>query len=120
MSSGRQYSTDEIIAALEKVRGAIFLAAEIVGCSYKTIERRAKEVNAVQDVIDKYRGKRVDYAEMELDKALMRGEPWAIQFTLRTLGKNRGYVERAEVAGVDSAPIRIIEKVITKDADDEA
>lgn len=107
MSTGKVYSTEQIIAALEETHGGIFVAADRIGCSYKTIERRAKDVKAVQDVIDKYRGRRVDVAEMALDKALLNGEPWAVQFTLKTQGKQRGYVERQEVTGADGAAHKI-------------
>jgi len=105
MSRERKYSTDEIIDALEKKRGGVYIAADELGCSYKTILRRAKIVQAVQDTIDKYRHRRTDIAEMRLDKAILDGEPWAILFQLKTQGKKRGYVERSEITGADGAPI---------------
>jgi hypothetical protein len=107
MSTGLQYQTDIIIKALEKCRGAIFLAADDIGCSYKTIERRAKTVKAVQDVIEKYRGRRVDVAELALDKALANGEQWAVVFALKTIGRDRGYIERAEVTGADGGAVKL-------------
>lgn len=107
MSHGLQFTNDDIIKALEETRGTIYLAAERLGCSHKTIERRAKAVVAVRNVIERYRGRRVDVAELALDHALTIGEPWAIQFTLRTQGKNRGYVERTELTGVDNENIKI-------------
>ena len=96
MSRGVQYKTTNIIAALEEKRGAVHLAAEVLGCVAKTIQRRAERVQAVQDVIDKYRGRRSDLAEIKLEQAIMNGEPWAIQFQLRTQGKSRGYSEKIE------------------------
>jgi hypothetical protein len=36
--------------------------------------------------------------------AILNGEPWAIALALKTLGKSRGYVERAELAGAADAP----------------
>lgn len=119
MSSGKQYTTDEIIQALDASRGGVFLAAEKIGCSYKTIERRAKDVQAVQDVIDKWRGRRVDRAEMALDSALAKGEPWAIVFTLKTQGKRRGYVERQEVTGEGGGDI-VLKVVYDKKAEPNA
>ena len=44
----------------------------------------------------------------------MNGEPWAIQMTLKTIGKSRGYVERQEVTGADSSPIELIVKYADK------
>lgn len=118
MSHGEQYSTDVIIKALEETHGAVTLAADRVGCSYKTIERRAEKVQAVRDVIEKYRERRLDKAELKLEQAVDKGEAWAIIFTLKTQGKKRGYVERNELTGANGepVPIRIIE--IIKDTTD--
>jgi hypothetical protein len=42
----------------------------------------------------------------------MAGEPWAVQFRLRTKGKGRGYVERVqqEVSGKDGEPLQVVIK----------
>ena len=50
-----------------------------------------------------------DAAEMVLYKAIMAGEPWAVQFRLRTKGKGRGYVERVqqEISGPAGGPVPI-------------
>ena len=110
MSSGVQYTTEQIIAALEKTHGGVFLAAESLGCSYKTIERRAASVQAVQEVIDRYQGRRSDVAELSLDIALANGEPWAVQFQLTKSkdGRRRGYAERQELTGAGGGGIEVI------------
>jgi hypothetical protein len=99
------YSTADIIKALEKTHGMVYLAAEDLGCAAMTIYRRAEKVQAVQDTINSYRGKLIDKAELKLEQAVLNGEPWAIQITLRTIGKHRGYVERQEVTGADGGAI---------------
>lgn len=40
---------------------------------------------------------RVDIAEYQLDMALANGERWAIEYTLRTQGADRGWGERVQV-----------------------
>ncbi len=35
----------------------------------------------------------LDEADFQLQNAVKNGEPWAVQFTLRTLGRDRGYGE---------------------------
>jgi hypothetical protein len=107
MSSGNQYTTQQIIEALDKAHGGIFVAAEQIGCSYKTIERRAKDTLSVKETIDKYRGRRSDIAQMKLESAILNGEPWSIQFQLKTQGKDRGFVERIEHTGKDDEPITL-------------
>jgi PBSX family phage terminase large subunit len=91
---GFVYPNKEMIAALERNKGAVYKTATELGCSYRTILRRAEKVQIVKDAIDKYRFVRTDVAEDKLGAALERGEPWAILFQLRTQGRQRGYYER--------------------------
>jgi len=99
------YRTADIIAALEKTHGMVYLAAESLGCSAMTIYRRAAKEKKIQNTIDSHRGKLIDKAELKLEQAVMNGEPWAVTLTLKSLGKNRGYVERQEVTGADGGAI---------------
>jgi len=100
------YRTADILKALEETHGMIYLAASALGCSPHTIYRHAAKNPKVQGVIDSYRGKLVDKAELKLEQAVMAGEPWAVTLTLKSLGKNRGYVERQEVTGADGGDIK--------------
>ena len=100
------YRTEDIIKALEETHGMIYLAANALGCSPHTIYRRAEKNKKVQEVIDVQRGKLIDKAELKLEQAVMNGEPWAVTLTLKSLGKNRGYVERQEVTGADGGDIK--------------
>jgi hypothetical protein len=47
----------------------------------------------------------IDKAEDKLEEAVDAGEGWAIKFTLATVGKRRGYVERQEHTGADGGPM---------------
>lgn len=91
-----KYTDEQIKAALRETQGAPYLAADRLGCEPDTIYQRAKKNPAIWKLIYKLRGKMVDTAELQLLAAVQRGDPWAIQFALRTLGKDRGYVERTE------------------------
>ena len=102
-----QYRQADILAALEKTHGMIYLAASALGCSASTIYRRADKDKKIQDCIDSFRGQLIDKAELKLEQAVMAGEPWAVQFSLRTIAKSRGYVERREVTGADGKPMNI-------------
>ena len=101
------YRTVDIIAALEKTHGMIYLAAKELACSPHTIYRRAEKEKKVQDIINSYRGQLIDKAELKLEQAVMNGEPWAVQFSLRTIGKQRGYVERQELSGPEGGSVKI-------------
>ena len=103
----RPVSTDRIIECLKETNGLISLAAKRVPCSVTTIYARAQAVQKVQRTIEECRGELVDYGELALRKAVIGGEPWAVGLVLKTLGRDRGYVERTEnvVTGADDGPL---------------
>ncbi len=93
----RKYTTEQIVAALHEMNGMIYLAARRLGCAPTTIYRRAEHVKIVQQAIQDSRGELVDIAEQKLRAAVLDREPWAVALVVKTLGKDRGYVERQEV-----------------------
>jgi len=106
--SKERIPTRRIIDCLRETNGLISLAAKRVPCSPSTIRRRAAAVQSVQAVIDESRGELVDLGELALRRAVVNGEPWAVALVLKTLGKNRGYVERQEVTGADGGAIEMV------------
>jgi len=94
--------TDEIIAAVEKYRGGLYMAADELGCSRKMIENRAKTDDELAMIIAREKGMIDDRAELGLVKAIQDGEAWAIKFRLKHAA-DRGYkkTERKEVTGAD-------------------
>jgi len=97
--------TERIIECLRETNGLVSLAAKRVPCSITTINTRRKQVKAVEQVIQECRAELVDYGELSLRRAIMAGEPWAVSLVLKTLGKNRGYVERNELTGKDDSDL---------------
>ncbi len=100
-------STERIIECLRETDGLISQAAKRVPCSPTTIRTRARQVQAVQRTIDDCRDELIDYGELALRAAILGGEPWAVALVLKTLGKNRGYVERQEVSGTNGEALDI-------------
>ena len=101
--------TKRIIECLRETNGLVSLAAKRVPCSISTINTRRKRVQAVEQVIQECRGELVDYGELALRRAVVEGEPWAVGLVLKTLGRDRGYVERTEnmVTGKDGGPVTV-------------
>ena len=97
----QRFTPKQVADTLNETRGMVFLAAKKLGCSDDTIYNYAKRYKAVGDALRQQRGQFVDMAELKLWNAVNEGEAWAVQFALRTLGKERGYVERQEVTGKD-------------------
>ncbi len=109
MTTKQRYTQAQVIAALRKTKGMVYLAAKELGCEAQTVYNYRDRYPAVRAEMEQQDGEVDDAAEMVLYKAIMAGEPWAVQFRLRTKGKGRGYVERSqtEVSGPDGGAVTI-------------
>lgn len=101
----QKYKAQQVIDALKKSKGMIYLAAESIGCHPDTIYNYAKRYAGVQAEIDNQRGRLVDIAELKLHQAVIDGELGAVKYVLSTLGKGRGYSEGP--TGKEDDPIHI-------------
>ena len=90
----RHYSTDEIIRVVELKSGSIVHIARALGCTRAMIHARAAKEPEIRAAIDDARGLLLDMAEHELAKLVEAGKMQAIIFTLKTIGKGRGYCYR--------------------------
>ena len=105
VQKSRNHSEDEIIHAIMKTRGNISLAADAIGVTRWAIYKRMKDSEAIKTAVKQAREEIIDLAESKLRIAVMNGEPWAISLTLKTIGKDRGYVDRKEYTGQDGEAI---------------
>ena len=103
-------SNAKIIKALKETHSNYTMAAKTIGCSRETIRLRVDKSPELQKIVHDEREGMVDHAESALYSSILNKDPWAVQFTLKTRGKNRGYVERVEqeITGKDGGPIRIV------------
>ena len=112
MAGKKKYKIENIIEAIEKghtPKGA----AEILGCHPDTVRNYAEINDEVRRALVSERKDLIDIAKGGLRKHLMRGEAWAIAFTLKTLGKDEGFTERQEITGKDGSDVTI--KVVYDD-----
>ena len=90
--------TDKQIAeALQKAGGFISHAAKQLGVTNGTVHHRINKSPELQEILEDARYTHLDIAEVELLKAMKRGESWAVCFFLKCQGKGRGYVERQAI-----------------------
>lgn len=101
-----KFTHEEIIIALSKA-GTISGAAIILGCDRSTVATYQNKHPEIRAAVIEAKEKLLDIAESELMKNVKRGHPSSVFFTLKTLGKNRGYVERVESTGAEGGPIEI-------------
>ena len=91
------YFTEEQIAeALRKTHGKVYAAADVLRCGVRTVYDYLGRFPELNELREHYRERFLDGAELKLEEAVIAGEAWAICFSLKTLGRSRGYVERQE------------------------
>jgi hypothetical protein len=104
-------TNEEIIASIRRCRGLYYLAAEHLGVTKSALAYRITNDPELESVAKDQRGKMLDKAETKLMEAVDNGEQWAIQLMLKTLGRDRGYVERQEVHSVNQVRLQVVEDV---------
>ena len=102
-----KYTANQMIEALREKHGNLSAAARFLGCSRNTISRYIDLYPTVKAVADEERETLIDFAENQLFKQVQDGNITAIIFTLKTIGKHRGYVERQEVTGADGGAVLV-------------
>jgi hypothetical protein len=100
-----KHDLETVLKAVEKGITASG-AARLLRVTRQTMMRYRRKWKAVDEAILAKRRELVDLAEMGLRKAVLEGEPWAVTFALRTLGKDEGYSERHEVTGANGGPVQ--------------
>ena len=108
MASRRQYSAEQMIQAIYESKGILASAARRLGCTRQTVHNYVNKFQTVKAAYEDARESNIDYVEGKLMYAIEKGHVPAIIFFLKTIGKNRGFVERQEVAGVSDAPMHIV------------
>jgi len=95
-----------ILAELERCRGGVYLAAKNLKISHVTMFHYLRDYPEAQAIVDAARGQVLDVAELNLIAAVQKGQPWAITFMLKTIGRNRGYNEKLELE--NTKPVEVV------------
>ena len=103
---------DELIEAIKKTRGLLYLASNVLGVNHVTLSKLIESDEELSQIWREEKGKTLDRAEAKLMQAVDKGEQWAITMILRTLGRERGYVERQEVASMSHVKLEIVEEIV--------
>jgi len=102
--------TANVVVALVKFKGRITQAADYLKINYRTLVRIIEKRPEIMDAIEEARERKLDEAEEALDEMVSKGDQsrlGAVCFTLKCLGKDRGYVEKMEhtLSGKDGGPL---------------
>jgi hypothetical protein len=91
-----RFSDGNIAKALDKCLGNIARAAEVVGCSRRTIEVRMRENEDLRELVRGHLEDTKDYAEAKIKEKMLNGDTTMLIFFAKTKMKDRGYIERVE------------------------
>jgi len=105
-------TNQEIIDSLKRCKGLYYLCAEHLGVTKSKLANRIVNDPELDAIAKDERGKMLDKAERKLMEAVEDGQQWAIQLMLKTLGRDRGYVERQEVHSVNQVRLEIVEEIV--------
>jgi hypothetical protein len=102
------HTADEVIDAIKKSHGIVASAARILGIDRSTVQRYINNYPTIKAALENEREVWTDIAESQLIRAVRKGSLPAVMFYLKTVGRNRGYIERQEFTGADGGAIEII------------
>lgn len=90
-------SPKQVALALEAAKGNVAVAARTLGRRRSTVYNYLNNYPQLKKVLHDSRESMLDNAESALHSAALKGEGWAVCFMLKTIGRQRGYVEKVEV-----------------------
>ncbi len=97
----------KFINAAKGTGGVQAVVAQRMSVERATVSAYVKKNLWAKEILEIEREKIVDLAENKLFKAADNDEQWAIERILKSLGKNRGYIEKQEIAHkVDTMQLR--------------
>ncbi len=85
------------------------VVAQKLSVDRSAINRYINKHSDMKEVLEKEREKVIDKAEHKLFEAADKGQKWAIERILKTIGRNRGYGDHQEISSGEGLKI-IIEK----------
>ena len=97
MSNNTKIDKEALITAINHFKGNISEIAYSLNVSRQTVYNYLRDDEDMWSILEDARENLIDLAESKLIKLIEQENPQVIMFTLKTLGKNRGYVEKQEI-----------------------
>ena len=106
------------IEIIKNTMGNVSLACTKLGISRRTYYNWFNLNDTFAELVDDIREKNIDFAESQLLSNIREGKETSLIFYLKTIGKDRGYVERHEQV-VEMNPFLELMKKASKVGDDK-
>lgn len=110
LGAKQRYTVKEVKKALQEAKGFLTVAADSLGCTYITVLNYISRYPELDEIRKEAREKMKDYAETTLLSKIQKGDVACLLFFLKCQAKERGYVERQEIAGVPGSPLIMIQE----------
>lgn len=108
MARSQEYTAKQMIEAAEATGGNKAAAGKRLGCTRQTVENYCKRYTTVDEAFKEQRKVMLDYAQAGLRHHLGQMAPWAIKFTLQTLGKEEGWSQKIETEQSGEIKIKVV------------
>lgn len=95
----------QFIAILKKYRGMQTYVADALGITAQAVSQRIKKDAEIKEIYEQVLEQQIDFVESKLFHNIDKGDTTACIFFLKCKAKNRGYIERQEITGMDGAPL---------------
>ncbi|MFN6202061.1 MAG: helix-turn-helix domain-containing protein [Acidobacteriota bacterium] len=103
--TARRLNAELVQRQLIASTGNVSHAARVLGVTRNTLYEYIHRYPELAIILSDTRESLVDAAESALHSAVIEKQAWAVCFTLKTIGRNRGYVERQEITGGEGEPL---------------
>lgn len=112
-----RYTVDQLIASVPDTGGIYSAIAQNAGCSWHTVDTRAKASSRLRQAIEEERQRVLDWAESVIVSSIIDDRDVSVaKWFLRLKGRERGYMEHVaqELTGKDGGPVAlvIVERII--------
>ena len=95
----KRHSNERITEALRSQGGIIAAAAQVLRVSRQTLYVWIRAEPELQALVAELRDEILDLAEGQLLKAVKDGSERSVHFMLKTIGRERGYGDKIDLAG---------------------
>jgi hypothetical protein len=109
---------EQFLEVLEKKMGIVSQATKAMGLDRTTPYRWMREDEDFKDAVSEVQNVVLDFAEGKLYELVQDKNPTAVIFLLKTKGKNRGYIERTEITGMDGGGLDVRIEVVRNEGID--
>lgn len=111
----KRLTKNKVKDLLKQAHGNYAAVARAYGVSRQAVRQFVERDDELREIAVETRETMLDNAESKLYSEAMAGNTAALIFLLKTQGKRRGYIERAEVTGADGGANKLIIEVVRRD-----